>query len=207
MSSPRCHFALTLKRRRPSLTQKTDEMIEHIAAQADRLNGLLDDLLDLDRHERGIAAATRAPVEIEPLLRRIAAARGDGRREIRIEVEPLVASVDAARLDRIADNLLANAITHTPSGTRIVLAAGADGRDLLISVDDQGPGVPPLQRETIFEIFDRGATSATAVAGTGIGLAVVAQFAALHGGRAWVEDAPGGGASFRVMLRGCFEPD
>jgi PAS domain S-box-containing protein len=199
-------FALTLKRRRQSLSQEqVDQMIEHIAAQADRLNGLLEDLLDLDRDQRGIATAIRAPVEIEPLLQRIVNSRADGRHEIELETEPLVASVDSTLLDRIVENLLANAIKHTPPGTRIRLATSAVDRDLMISVDDQGPGVPPHQRESIFEIFDRGATKHAAVAGTGIGLAVVAQFAALHGGRAWVEEAAGGGASFRVLLRDCFE--
>jgi signal transduction histidine kinase len=70
---------------------------------------------------------------------------------------------------------------------------------VLIAVDDRGPGVRASEREAIFELFNRGEDSAM-VAGAGIGLSLVARFAAVHGGRAWVEDNPGGGASFRVRL-------
>ena len=75
-----------------------------------------------------------------------------------------------------------------------------DERDggVLLSVDDDGPGVAPGERESIFEIFHRGAASQSS--GTGVGLSLVAQFAALHGGRAWVEESGAGGASFRVFL-------
>jgi len=61
----------------------------------------------------------------------------------------------------------------------------------------------PILRSSIFEIFDRGGKGMSGAPGMGVGLSIVAQFAALHGGRAWVEDAPGGGASFRVLLPGC----
>ena len=70
---------------------------------------------------------------------------------------------------------------------------------MLLAVDDRGPGVLEEEREPIFGVFNRGAAPA-GVPGVGIGLSLVAQFAALHGGRAWVEDNPEGGASFRVLL-------
>jgi two-component system, OmpR family, sensor histidine kinase MtrB len=69
----------------------------------------------------------------------------------------------------------------------------------VIAVDDRGPGVAREDREAIFEVFQRGIRS-DHVTGTGIGLSLVAQFTALHGGRAWVQENPGGGASFRVFL-------
>jgi signal transduction histidine kinase len=75
-----------------------------------------------------------------------------------------------------------------------------DGTGALLRVDDHGPGVPDAEKETIFEAFTRG--SGVEVTGVGVGLSLVAQFAALHGGRAWVEDNPGGGASFRVLFPG-----
>jgi signal transduction histidine kinase len=76
----------------------------------------------------------------------------------------------------------------------------AEGRDdgFFLRVDDSGPGIADEQKQRIFEPFVRG--NGSVAPGTGIGLALVAQFAALHGGRAWVEDRPGGGASFRVLL-------
>jgi signal transduction histidine kinase len=78
------------------------------------------------------------------------------------------------------------------------VARGEGG--VLITVDDRGPGIVEEEREAIFEPFTRGVGSVAERPGTGIGLSLVAQFADLHGGRAWVEDNPGGGASFRVFL-------
>ena len=70
----------------------------------------------------------------------------------------------------------------------------------MLSVDDDGPGVPADLRDAIFEPFRQGPTAAPHSPGTGIGLSLVARFAELHGGRAWVEDRPAGGAAFRVFL-------
>ena len=98
----------------------------------------------------------------------------------------------------MVENLLVNAFKHTPPGTAVHLRVEAAGDDVLLAVDDRGPGVPAEQRETVFEIFSRG--DGTTAPGTGVGLSLVARFAELHGGRAWVEDNPGGGASFRVSL-------
>ena len=78
---------------------------------------------------------------------------------------------------------------------------GHDGGALIV-VDDRGPGVVEAEREAIFGMFQRGGDPTTRTAGVGIGLALVAQFTDLHGGRAWVEENPGGGASFRVFLPG-----
>src|SRR5581483_11717316 len=103
-------------------------------------------------------------------------------------------------VERIVDNLLANAARHTPTGSLVSLSVRRNGDGVLIAVEDDGPGVPDDLKERIFEIFDRGRADSAAVPGTGIGLSLVAQFAALHGGCAWVEDRPGGGASFRVVL-------
>jgi signal transduction histidine kinase len=71
---------------------------------------------------------------------------------------------------------------------------------VLIQVDDAGPGVARDIRDRIFDRFQHGDTDAAKVGGTGIGLSLVRDFASMHGGRAWVEERPGGGASFRVLL-------
>jgi signal transduction histidine kinase len=75
-----------------------------------------------------------------------------------------------------------------------------EGDGILIAVEDDGPGVPEELREAIFEPFRQGPTTSPHSPGTGIGLSLVGRFAALHGGRAWVEEREGGGASFRVFL-------
>jgi two-component system sensor histidine kinase KdpD len=122
----------------------------------------------------------------------------DGR-PIEVRAEAIVAEVDAPKVERIVENLLANALKHTPPDTEICIRV--EGRDeaVLIAVDDRGPGVVANQREAIFELFNRGETSSK-VTGAGIGLSLVAQFAAAHDGRVWVEENAGGGASFHVLL-------
>jgi signal transduction histidine kinase len=115
-----------------------------------------------------------------------------------VATERLTAAVDAAKVERILENLLYNAYKHTPPGSRVWVRLAAEGEGALLAVEDEGPGIPPAFRESIFEPFQRG--EATDASGTGIGLSLVARFAELHGGRAWVEERAGGGASFRVFL-------
>jgi signal transduction histidine kinase len=122
----------------------------------------------------------------------------DGNR-ISLSAVEIVAEVDAAKLERIVDNLVTNALKHTPPGTGVSVSVSADSGRLLLRVDDSGDGVPDELKQQIFEPFVR-VNGASGAPGTGIGLALVAQFAALQGGKAWVEDRPGGGASFRVSL-------
>ncbi|MDP9336937.1 MAG: sensor histidine kinase, partial [Actinomycetota bacterium] len=118
-------------------------------------------------------------------------------RQLRLHTEPTVIPADVAMVERIVENLLGNAVKHTPKEARIWVRAKAVEGGALIVVEDDGPGVPPEERERIFEAFRQGSEHAS---GAGVGLALVARFAALHDGRAWVQDREGGGASFRVFL-------
>jgi signal transduction histidine kinase len=108
--------------------------------------------------------------------------------------------VDAPKVERIVENLITNAIKHTPPGTEISVRVERRDGDVLIAVDDTGPGVDARDREAIFELFNRGEAAFAHVPGMGIGLSLVTQFTALHGGSVWIEDNPAGGASFCVLL-------
>jgi signal transduction histidine kinase len=197
-------FAVTLRERRDTLSEETaSQLIHHIAVEGERLKALLGDLLDIDRHRRGLVVPNRKQADVTAIIRRVAERHESRGHEIQIAAEPLVAAVDPVLVERIVENLLANAVKHTPSGTHVSVSVRSDGDDVLIVVDDGGPGVPPPLRRSIFDIFDRGGKDPSATAGMGIGLSIVAQFAAVHGGRAWVEEAPAGGASFRVLLPAC----
>jgi signal transduction histidine kinase len=189
-------FALTLQGRGRELEEeKRRELLGHVVEQARRLDRLLSDLLDLDRLRHGSVVPELAETDVAELVARITSVHG-----VAVQSEPVVAEVDAPKVERIVENLLANALKHTPDGTEItVRVEGSDG-GVLIAVDDRGPGVAAAEREAIFEMFQRGGDPTTNAAGAGVGLALVAQFTALHGGRAWVEENPGGGASFRVFL-------
>jgi signal transduction histidine kinase len=98
---------------------------------------------------------------------------------------------------RIVENLLGNTVKHTPGDSRIWVRLERREDGALLTVEDDGPGVPEDDRARIFEAFRQGSGAAS---GSGVGLALVARFAELHGGRAWVEERDGGGASFRVLF-------
>jgi PAS domain S-box-containing protein len=180
-----------------------DERLELLAAierSGRKIKQLLTDLLDLDRLENGVLALERQPMDVAELI-------GDlvlesemlEERQVSVEASDLDPfDVDPTALGRILDNLLVNAASHTPAGTHLWVRAEATDEGLLLAVDDEGPGVADEAKEVIFEPFRRG--DEQSVPGTGVGLSLVKRFAELHGGRAWVEDRPGGGASFRVLL-------
>jgi PAS domain S-box-containing protein len=176
------------------------EMIHRLVANARKLEGLLSDLLDLDRLARGILEPKRRPTDLARLTDRVVKEAEVGERPLEVEVEPMVADVDPTKVERILENLLVNAVRHTQEGTPIWLRVTGDAEGVLLVVDDAGPGVPAEDREAIFQPFRQGSDAPAHAPGTGIGLSVVAQFAELHGGRAWVEERDGGGASFRVLL-------
>jgi signal transduction histidine kinase len=119
-------------------------------------------------------------------------------RQVHLDLDPVTVEIDGAKVERIIENLLVNATRHTPAGTDVFVSVRNDGDTALICVDDSGPGVPTELREAIFDRF-RQAPGADRT-GLGIGLSLVARLAHLHGGRAWVQDALLGGASFRVQL-------
>lgn len=189
-------ISLTLEERGAALEEdRRRELIRHLAVQAQRLDRLLSDLLDLDRLRHGSLIPDFAETDVSKLVARVTSVHG-----VAVQAEPVFAEVDASKVERIVENLLANALKHTPAETDVTVRTESFDGGVLIAVDDRGPGVAEEDRETIFELFSRGRDSISTAPGAGVGLALVAQFSALHGGRAWVEQNPGGGASFRVFL-------
>jgi len=179
------------------------DLTRRLAANARKLDRLLKDLLDIDRLSRGIVSPAVRPTEIGELVRRtVESLDGLGDRVVRVETETVVVPVEPAKIERIVENLVMNAIRHTEPEVSVWVRARPEDGGVVIAVDDDGPGVPPELRDAIFEPFRQGPTASPHSPGTGIGLSLVAMFADLHGGRAWVEDREGGGASFRVFLPG-----
>jgi PAS domain S-box-containing protein len=195
--------ALTLERLRSELSpEETEDLLRRLVANAKKLNRLLSDLLDLDRLARGILEPRIQEADVGELVRGILEESTDllGGRKVHADVESVVLGVEPAKVERIVENLLANAARHTSSDTPVWLRVTAEQGGALIVVEDAGPGVPERVRQTIFEPFQQLGRPQMPTPGVGIGLSLVARFAELHGGRAWVEDRPGGGASFHVFL-------
>jgi PAS domain S-box-containing protein len=197
--------ALTLEREDLALAgDEGKDLVRRLAANARKLNRLLSDLLDLDRLARGIVEPKRQLTDVAVLAERVVEDVEHGGR-INLDVEPAEVWVDPAKVERIVENLVANAIRHTPVTTEVFVRVRSYGGGVLISVDDSGPGIPDHVREAIFEPFRQIRGDQAHSPGVGIGLSLVARFAEIHGGRAWVEERPGGGASFRVFLPGQFD--
>lgn len=199
-------YALTLERPEISLPPEQQKELTHrLAINARKLERLLSDLLDLDRLARGVLEPRRRPTDMPRLMARLIEETDLGGHQVVLEVEPLVIQVDAPKVERVVENLLVNASKHTPPDARVWLRIASRDEGVLITVEDEGPGIPNDLKAVVFEPFLQGNSGGDRVAGTGIGLSLVARFAELHGGRAWVEDRSGGGASFNVYIPGPVE--
>jgi PAS domain S-box-containing protein len=197
-------IGLTLEHKADNMAEEDrSDLYTRLVANARKLDRLLNDLLDLDRLTHGIVAPKRRPTDVAALAARIADDWGllNGRRP-QVVAQPVTVSLDPGKVERIIENLLANAARHTPPDTpvwvRVEHPAGGDG--VLLAVADAGAGVPAELRDSVFEPFRQGPETPTHAPGVGIGLTLVARFAELHGGKAWVEERPGGGSSFRVLI-------
>jgi PAS domain S-box-containing protein len=196
-------ISLTLQRGRALISQAdTDDLLSRLAANARRLDRILTGLLDLDKLDRGIVELRRELVDLASLVAAVVSEASEelDAHPVSLELLPIQVVADAAKVERVVENLLANAARHTDPGTPIWVRVEPLDRGALLCVDDAGPGIPAEQRESIFRPFQRGPAGATYAPGSGVGLALVAQIASLHNGQAWVEDRAGGGASFRVLL-------
>jgi PAS domain S-box-containing protein len=180
------------------------ELLRSLAAGARRLAALVDDLLDLDRLRRGVTEPRVREESLDELVAECVDRLELGSdHPLELDLAPLRVPVDRAMVDRIVENLVTNVVRHTPRGTHLWVRLLPDARGgAILVVEDDGPGVPRELGEQVFDPFARGPSANPQSPGSGIGLSLVARFAQLHGGRAWVEERPGGGASFRVWLPG-----
>jgi PAS domain S-box-containing protein len=200
-------YALTLERPEISLPPDQQKELTHrLAINARKLERLLSDLLDLDRLARGVLEPRRRLTDMPRLIAQVIEGTDLGGHQVVVDVEPVVIQVDAPKVERVVENLLVNASKHTHPDARVWLRIASRDQGVVITVEDEGPGIPDDLKAVVFEPFLQGNGGGDHVPGTGIGLSLVARFAELHGGRAWVEDRSGGGASFNVYIPGPVEP-
>ncbi len=179
-----------------------------LVRQADRLDRLTGDLLDLARISRGTLPLNREPVSLERIVRQVLEevrpALQARRHELSVELpsEPVWLEADALRLVQVLVNLLDNAGKYTPPGGRISLAASREGDSAVLRVRDTGIGIPPDQIPRLFGLFTRlSATVDPTYSGLGIGLALVRNLVELHGGSVETRsEGRGKGSEFIVRL-------
>ncbi len=188
-----------LDARRNDIPDRTQQALDIVVHQVRRFDQMVLDLLELSRIDAGVTDTHREELRLDEVVPRIAQRYGFG--EVPIEIEQstrLNIWMDKLRLERILANLLENAREHGGGPTKISIEHGK-GNNLLLAVEDSGPGVARGERQRIFERFARG-TAARHRVGTGLGLALVTEHAQALGGDAWVEDRVGGGARFVVRF-------
>lgn len=176
-----------------------------IKRNAQSLHQQVNDLLDLARIDAQQMPLAYVCVNVVALLREVAAgfAAAAEERAISLIIEgadELQADVDRAKFARVLANLLSNAFKFTPAGGRICCSISRVANDrFLLSVQDNGPGVPPPMKQQIFDRFAQGQGGLSGI-GSGLGLNIVKEFVELHFGTVVVLDAPGGGAIFQVEM-------
>ena len=196
-------LSLTLERAPDIDGADRADLLTRLAANAKKLDRLLKDLLDIDRLNRGIVEPQYRVTDVAAVARRTVEHLDVlSEREVIVHTDPVVIPIDAPKVERIVENLLTNAVRHTTADRKIWLTVTPHEGGVRISVEDDGPGVPVDIRRAIFEPFRQGPTQSSHTPGTGIGLSLVARFAELHGGTAWVDEREGGGAAFHVVIPG-----
>ena len=198
-------LADTLVGSAPPLPPQPLEIARSMATEVRRMNAMVSNLLDMARLQSGAVQLKREwqPIEevVGTALQSVGAALVD--RTVRTELAPglPLVDIDAVLIERVLANLLENAGKYTPVGSSVTIAARLRAADLLVTVSDDGPGVPPGREESLFEKFTRGERE-SATPGVGLGLAICRAIVEAHGGRIWVE--PAGLPAPRRGARFCF---
>ncbi len=178
------------------------DLLETIRQEAERLNRLVGNLLDLSRMRAGALTPSKAPAAIDEVIEGVVARletvlrHHDVKLIMREDIPEI--PLDVVQMDQAITNILENAARFTPPGKEISISVGKWRRGVEIRISDRGPGIPQADRERIFEPFVRGEGSA----GTGLGLAIAKAIVEAHGGRIRVTDAPAGGTTVIMDLPG-----
>ncbi|RSM85259.1 sensor histidine kinase [Kibdelosporangium aridum] len=186
-----------LDRYSEDMPERSQRALQLVVNEVDHLRRLLDDLLALARTEAGLHHDPPEPVSVGELLAHTMADSNRSSQLLTVTSDCTVTGRKLA-LERAFINLMDNADRH--GGGLLDVTVQRDGRNVVIHVDDAGPGVPENERERVFERFATGHISRGDTSGTGLGLALVAETVAAHDGQVMCTDSPGGGARFTVTL-------
>ncbi|HOC43697.1 MAG TPA: HAMP domain-containing sensor histidine kinase [Thermoanaerobaculales bacterium] len=196
------------------LSDKQRRILELQRDGQDRLRRMISDLLDMSRLEAGVMRYSFEDFDLKPVVERAlqafeaAAAQRGVRLEVSCDGRRCDIRCDSDRVTQVIHNLVENALRHSPSGGTVAVrvgrpgAGGSGGDTVRVTVSDQGSGVPDEDKHRVFERFYQAEIGRAGAAprSFGLGLTICERIVAAHGGRIWVEDAPGGGAAFAFEL-------
>lgn len=198
---------LDLALRRARSKEELEAALASAAEESERLNRIAEDLLVLARSDRGRLSLRREQTQINPLLHRVAERFRIQSKSRGVDIctnagADLIAHADPERLEQALGNLIANALTHAPSGSAISVRSEVVEKALVISVADSGPGFPLNFIERAFDPFTRAdAGRSSREGGTGLGLAIVKGVVEAHGGSVTARNDPAGGAVVTITLQ------
>jgi len=185
------------------IADPTPGMLTSLHDETLRLGRLVDDLATLAAAQAAALTLHKAPADLGKIAadaaKALAPQFAEAGLRLNLDTAPAVVIADEARLTQVATNLLTNAVKYTPPGGQVTVTTCTDTEAARLTVTDSGPGIPAADLPHVFERFWRG-TGTKARSGAGIGLAVVAELAAAHGGTVSAASPPGGGAIFTVTL-------
>jgi len=199
-------FCTTLLREDVDFDRKTQrEFLRDIEEETDKLEKIVDNLLDLSQMKDGRLHLEKCPTDLGQLAKEVMETMEVQLTQHRFvhdfPSDPLMATVDPKRIEQVLRNLLSNAIKYSPEGGTITVQGRGDKRQLLVRVSDQGMGIPSEDIERVFERFYRVENEITqGMRGVGLGLAVCRGIVEAHGGRIWVESTLGVGSTFYFTL-------
>ncbi|HVH62291.1 MAG TPA: HAMP domain-containing sensor histidine kinase, partial [Candidatus Dormibacteraeota bacterium] len=175
-----------------------------INKEADRLNRLINDMLDLDRIEAGRLTLHLCAVDVNQVIREaVDRARATSAKHSFVthleSAQPMV-HADPDRVAQVLANLLSNAIKYSPDGGEIVVTCEVRDVGVEITVSDHGIGIAPEFIERLFGRYERYEKTSGSILGTGLGLAITRQIVEMHGGKIWVQSELGSGSNFHFTL-------
>jgi len=183
--------------------RRRQELGEAIMDEAQRMTGLVDNVLDMARLQSGAVRLRRQWHSLEEIvgsvLHRLEKRLADRPVDIRLPADLPLVLIDGVLVEQVLVNLVENAVKYTPAGARIEIDASARDGEVIVCVSDRGPGLPPGEEERVFEKFHRGPAE-TGPGGFGLGLAICRAIVEAHGGCIRARNRPGGGAEFTFVL-------
>jgi len=187
--------------------EKRRRLLGLLAGECRRLTRFLTNVLDYGRIEGEAKTYRLEPTDLRPIVGEVSdlvrESQAEGEAQIRVEVPetPVVVAADADAVRQALLNLVDNALKYSPERREVTISLAAGPAEAVLAVRDRGIGIPPQDRERIFEAFFRSADAAARVpSGVGLGLKIVRHIMGAHGGRVEVESAPGAGSVFRLVF-------